>query len=387
MIDPSERNTCFSHCFVVKLQKYKKILTYPYRLQIFFKTHKRCGIAIFLYLCTMSEKVETSVNTSLPGLFGQNHNNSSRNYSQEYYWGKNQFNSSFPASLIAYMSYRGIEPVYLCTDVDNNVIHRYISGSSLYGIDPLSENAFYNFEASFPAYDKFYTGEREKIDLVMLDTSVSDAPLIGLEIKLTALPDNTTKNFSEDKYSCEIVVRPPTINFIACSICNSFRSAEEKEGLRAMLNTVPRINHWEEPEEVLPHYGKILESVLNISSYLCDLAVIQMCNRKDSISSKRITRPMRTIIWIYLMLLEYSGVYGQFDYRRIVRLHSYNIANDKAYALSGTQTYNFLKSKELEHPRISKYEIKNIILGGGQNLLSPERRFDAVIVNSPYLFE
>lgn len=87
------------------------------------------------------------------------------------------------------------------------------------------------------------------------------------------------------------------------------------------------------------------------------------------------------------MLLEYSGIYGQFDYRRIVRLHSYNIANDKAYALSGTQTYEYLSCEELAHPRISKYEIKNIILGGGQNLLSPERRFDAVIVNSPDLFE
>ena len=31
-------------------------------------------------------------------------------------------------------------------------------------------------------------------------------------------------------------------------------------------------------------------------------------------------------------------------------------------------------------------KIKNIILGGGQNLLSPERRFDAIIVNSPDLF-
>jgi hypothetical protein len=367
----------------------------------------------------MNDSYVLPTNNSVPGLFGQDHNNSSRNYSQEYCWGKNQFNSSFPASLIAYMSYKGIEPVYLCTDEDNNVIHRYISGSTLYRIDPLSQNAFYNFEASFPAYDKFYTGDREKIDLVMLDTSETDTPLIGLEIKLTALPDTTTKNFPEDRYSCEIVVRPPTINFIACSICNSFRTTEEKDQLRAMLNTVPRINHWEEPDEVLPHYGKILESVLKVSSYLNDrqtplivqpvwkskgrnsvladdcldvfvwsnLAVIQMCNRKDSVSSKRITRPMRTIIWIYLMLLEYSGVYGQFDYRRIVRLHSYNIANDKAYALSGTQTYQFLKCKELEHPRISKYEIKNIILGGGQNLLSPERRFDAVIVNSPDIFE
>lgn len=355
-----------------------------------------------------------------PGLFGQNHSNSSRDYTQEYYWGKNQFNSSFPASLVAYMSHKGIKPVYICTDKENNIVHRYISGKELFKINPLAENAFYNFEASFPAYDRFYTGEREKIDLVMLDTATeSNTPLIGLEIKLTALPDTTTKNLPENRYSCEIVVRPPTINFIACSICNSFRTGSEKDTLRDMLNIVPRINHWEEPQEVLPHYEKILESVLRISSFInrkqtplivqpiwktkggksiladdcldvsvwSNLAVIQMCNRKDATSIKRITRPMRTIIWIYLMLLEYSGIYGQFDYRRIVRLHSYNIANDKAYSLSGVQTFELLKCKELSHPRISKHEIKNIILGGGQNLLSPERRFDAVIVNSPDLFE
>ena len=37
-------------------------------------------------------------------------------------------------------------------------------------------------------------------------------------------------------------------------------------------------------------------------------------------------------------------------------------------------------------PVIKKSEIKNIILGGGQNLLSPERRFDAILFNSPSLF-
>ena len=181
----------------------------------------------------------------------QNHNNSSRDYSQEYYWGKNQFNSSFPASLVAYMSYKGIKPVYLCTDKGNNVVHRHISGAELFRINPVAENAFYNFEASFPAYDKFYTGEREKIDLVMLDTAADDTPLIGLEIKLTALPDSTTKNLPESNYSCEIVVRPPTVNFIACSICNSFKTVEQKENLRTMLNAVPRINHWVKDQVVI----------------------------------------------------------------------------------------------------------------------------------------
>lgn len=353
-----------------------------------------------------------------PSLFGQNHNNSSRDYTQEDCWGKNQFNSSFPASLVAYMSYKGIKPVYLKTDVNNNVIHDYISGSELYRIDPLAEDAFYNFEVSFPAYDKFYTGERESIDLVMVNTS-TDTPLIGLEIKLTALPDSTTNKKSEDKYSCEIVVRPPTINFIACSICNSFKANEDKDKLREFLSIVPKIYHWEEPEEVLPHYDKILESIIKISTYLHDkqtpliiqpvwktkgkkgilsddcldvfvwsnLAVIQMCSNSEKVNRKKITRPMRTIIWIYLMLLEYVSVQSQFDYRRIVRLHSYNLANDKGYSISGTQTYKYLHCEELTHPRISKYEIKNIILGGGQNYLSPERRFDAVIVNSPDLFK
>lgn len=45
-----------------------------------------------------------------------------------------------------------------------------------------------------------------------------------------------------------------------------------------------------------------------------------------------------------------------------------------------------MQSPQLLHPRIGKNEIKNIILGGGQNLLSPERRFDAMLVNTPNLF-
>lgn len=59
----------------------------------------------------------------------------------------------------------------------------------------------------------------------------------------------------------------------------------------------------------------------------------------------------------------------------------------KAFSMPGTRSYDFLKCTELSHPRISKNEIKNIILGGGQNFLSPERRFDAMIVNTPDLFE
>lgn len=55
----------------------------------------------------------------IPGLFGQRH--SSRDYTKAECWGKNQFNSSFPASLVAYMYSKNIKPVYICTSSDNTI--------------------------------------------------------------------------------------------------------------------------------------------------------------------------------------------------------------------------------------------------------------------------
>lgn len=348
-----------------------------------------------------------------PSLFGQKH--SSRDYSLKKNWGKNMFNSSFPASLVAYMSSKGLKPVYICIDKDCNIKHGYITGKKLFGIDPLSDNAFYNYESEYPYYSTLYTGLREKMDLVMMDNTTNKV-LSGFEVKLTAMPDNTTAKKDESEYSCEIVVRPPTIWNIGCSICSAYSSLEEKARLHNFLKEVPMINNWAEIDEVLPHYDEIQHCVLDICSDLYDkqipliiqpvwktdgkqmrlkddcldvfvwsnLAVIQMCVKEDSINA--IDRFSRTIIWIYRMLLEYI-THDQFDYRRIVRLQSYRLANDKAFSMPGNKTYKFLKSDELHHPRVKKSEIKNIILGGGQNLLSPERRFDAVIVNSPDLFD
>lgn len=348
-----------------------------------------------------------------PGLFGQKH--SSRDYTKPYFWGKNQFNSSFPASLIAYMSSRGVKPVYICMDKKGRLEHRHISAGELLGVDPLSDEAFYNFEAGYSAYEKYYTGDREKIDLVMVNRE-TNANLIGLEIKLTALPDNTTKRLAEDKYSCEIVMRPPTICFLACSMCEAYEKRQNK--LRDLLKGVPQIPHWEDADAVSPHYKSIEDAVLRVAADMCgkqkplimqpvwktqgvkmrladdcldvfvwsNLSVIQMCVQSKGVATNAINRFQRTIIWIYRMLFDYVS-YGTFDYISIIKNHSYGNANDKAFALSGTKSYPFLKSKELEHPRISKGEIKNIILGGGQNMLSPERRFDAVIVNSTDLFE
>jgi len=104
-----------------------------------------------------------------------------------------------------------------------------------------------------------------------------------------------------------------------------------------------------------------------------------------SSSSKKITRQTRTAIWLFKMLLDIKEK-GKFNHEEIIDNLSYNTKNDKAFASSGKITNKFMQSSRLLSPIISKSEIRNIILGGGQEMLSPERRFDAIIFNSPELF-
>lgn len=246
----------------------------------------------------------------------------------------------------------------------------------------------------------------------------SSIPMSGLEVKLTTLPDNTTKDLSDAEYGSEIVVRSPTILFVACSICACYDSPEGKMRLHNMLNTIgEEIRDWGEIRQVAPHYEAIKRAVLSVSSDMADkqvplimqpiwktdrrltdldekcldvfvwsnLSVIQMALRESS-SEDDISRNQRTIIWLYKMLWDFTQ-FGKFNYTAIVNSLAYKYKTDKAFAISGRLTNQFMKSPELETPRISKYEIKNIILGDGQKLLRPERRFDAYLVSHPELFE
>ena len=240
--------------------------------------------------------------------------------------------------------------------------------------------------------------------------------LSGLEVKLTAIPDSTTIDRQEDEYSCELVVRPPTVCFLACGISSYYEAHKLRAHLRDMLTGVPQINHWEEADEVAPHYDSIRKAIAQIISDMADgqqplilqpiwktdrtgklavdcldafvwsnSALLALVAQGDNNDGGGISRLKRTVIWVYRMLFDYV-TFSKFDYVRIVKLHSYGLANDKAFALSGTKTYPYLRGRVLTHPRVGKHEIRNIILGGGERLLSPERRFDAAIVNCPELF-
>lgn len=358
-----------------------------------------------------------------PGLFGLRHSN--RDFSQEEAWGKNCFNSSFPASLCSYLHSRNLENIYIKLTSNLEVEHSRISTAAFYGINPDSDNIFYAFETQFTPYQQYLIGTLPGVDLVTQARDLGSC-LQAIEIKLTALPDNTTCNLTEDFYGCEIVIRPDTIVYLACSIVDTLKlNSLNSSSMRFLIGEhFAEISDWSDPASIIPHIPEMLDSIDSILLSIVDdqkpflmqpiwktegkspklidhcLDVFVWSNlafsrlfidlTKSEINKfgyvRTIPRHTRTLIWLFKMLYDFS-VSGSFNHGRIIDNLSYNTKNDKAFAVSGRVTHAYMKSDSLRQPRIQKQEIKRIILGGGQNLLSPERRFDAIIYNSPDLFD
>ena len=351
-----------------------------------------------------------------PSLYGLN--NSNKDFSKRGAWGKNQFNNAFPVSLSCYAHSKKIDPVYLELDNKMGVSKGKISVEQVFRLPPLSERLFFAFESDFTPYRTMVVNSLARIDLVTSDSSNGQIVCLRpIEIKLTALPDNTTANLSEDKYGCEIVVRPDTILYLALSIAKIFSNNNSK--LRDYLEPIygKKID-WMEFSEVRPLVKDLIsvaDAILNScleqqtpfmiqpvwktegkTLHLHDncfeifvwsnFAFTRLFIDNISESRQRINRRMRTVIWLTKMLYDYS-VNGKVDYRQVIDLYTYDTKNDKAFAISGNLTNPYMACDELTTPRISKYEIKNIILGGGEKFLSPERRLDAAILASPELFE
>jgi hypothetical protein len=70
-----------------------------------------------------------------------------------------------------------------------------------------------------------------------------------VEIKLTTLPDNTTEGLPENKYGCELVIRSPTMRYMALSMAMSLQKYFKE--IRDLFEpSCLKVRNWDNPDEI-----------------------------------------------------------------------------------------------------------------------------------------
>jgi len=349
-----------------------------------------------------------------PSLYGIR--NSNRDFSQPYYWGKNQFNSSFPVALACYMRDKRENAVFLTLNSKGKIRQSDISFDDVFNTKLDNINLFFSFESRYEPFGKFLHDELKPIDLVIKDAAAGKF-IRPIEIKLTTIPDNTTASLTEEKYGAEMVVRSPTMRYMALSMAESCQ--RHFKGIREIFESAcHKIRDWGNAHEIRSRMGDIFNALekffaayskyerpflmqpvwktIGKSAQLADNCLdifvwsdfaLSRLFMDSVLESERteITRRQRAALRLAKFIYEVSKerkVYQAPIYDGM----TYDSQNDKEFAISGTKMNPYMKCKRLVVPAINKHEIKRIILGGGQNYLSPERRFDAIIYFSTDLF-
>lgn len=350
-----------------------------------------------------------------PGLYGIK--NSNKNFADEASWGKNQFNNTFPAALANYMSMKEFSPVYIKLKDDFTIYREAISVTELFGIDPASPEIFFAFEAEFDPYRDLADRWLPRVDLVVGKKDGDGyTPLKPIEIKLTALPDDQTSSLGDEDFGSEIVVRPDTIVYLALGMAHAARGKRNifAEALRTICEKKIDWTNAEKVEPLIPRMIKALDKIVlenpdleaplmmqpvwktkGKSAALADncldifvwsnFALMRLFINQYS-ANRSITRSERAVVWLAKMLYQFSKE-GKIDHKYIIDTYTYGTKNDKAFAIGGLRTREYMRSPELIKPRITREEIRNIIVGNGEKLLSPERRFDGIVQNTIDLFK
>ena len=323
---------------------------------------------------------------------------------------------------MCYMHSLGISPVYLKLDHGGaEIIQDHIPVQDVLGIDPGHAELFFDFEGVFTPYEPLVSSTLPRIDLVTLrlnEENGSPTFLRGLEIKLTATPDSSTFDKDEREYSCELVVRPDSIIYIALNIIEKLRHSPGFI-IDTFLPIDRAIDDWSSPTTVGKHLADISNALSVVIAHIhknqapflvqpiwktvgqtlrlenncldvfiwSDLAFAKLFvdNTRPSPNKDKVSRLARASCWLFKILLDFAQT-GKFDHEEIKDGLSFGAQTDKAFALSGMKTYPYLRSEELLSPRIARDALPHIILGGGHMMLSPERRFDAAIINNISLF-
>ena len=338
-----------------------------------------------------------------PKLYGiENSNRAKKDF-----WGKNQFNSSFPVALACYMRDKAINPVYISLSKDFEIINTEISFDEVFCTSLSNKDLNFCFESKFEPYQIYSREDIGGIDLVVRD--IKGNFLTPLEIKLTVIPDHSTVNDNELNWGSELVIRPATTKYAALGIVQSIQT--RLEDVREIFEPVcADIQHWSNKHEIADKtpflisalntfekdfidYQKPLlmqpiwktkgqSPILDDNAFdifiWSDFALSRLFIDSAKGDPTRITRATRGTARLARILYEISTQRKTNIYQIYTEM-AFGHQTDKEFAMNGSITRNYMKSTRRHTPIIKKECLSELILGGGERLLSPERRFDQTV--------
>ena len=339
-------------------------------------------------------------------------------------WGKNRFNSSFPAALACWMRQQKINPVYVHTSGSKIVASdTKISFDDVFNSSAANSELRFDFESRFSEFQGYSHDALEAIDLVISEGGHTKR---ALEVKLTVLPDQTTFDKSEELWGCELVVRPVSVIYAALTIYHSILP-RKAEALALIEQTALDISDWTNASEISSNRAQILgclEKLLDTFSEqqvplilqpvwktngkrpelvdqafdvfvwsnmaLCRLFLNQakidpkkVKKKKKASKAKRpkpkpkVSRHLRASTRLLRCLYDLLAT-GKIRRSEITRM-ALGYQTDKEFSASGTITNQYMRHPRLVTPHVHMSTLSQIILNGGEKLLSPERRFDATV--------
>lgn len=321
-------------------------------------------------------------------------------------WGKNQFNSSFPVSLACYMRDNGLNAVYLTLNQDLQVIPTEISFDDIFNTQAPNEELYFSFETKYNPYQVYAYDDIGHIDLTVKQGNTFLRPL---EIKLTVMPDSTTYKLDEAKWGSEIVIRPASTSYCALGIVDSFNG--DMEPIRQIFEPVcNNIRDWGNKHEIQARRNDLLTAIDNFQTahferqkpflmqpiwktrakspiladhafdifIWSDFALCRLFLDQSLGGREVVNRYMRSSARMAKFLFEVS-TRGKVNIRSIYTEMGHDLQTDKEFAVSGKKMKNYMNSPRRINPSLSPDVLRQIILNGGEKMLSPERRFDQSI--------
>lgn len=341
------------------------------------------------------------------GLFGISHSNRTA----DDHWGKNCFNSSFPAATANYMFAHDVSAIYIKLDevdgelkvVSSTISIKEVFNSGARNLDDL----FFSFESVYQPYQQYSFDAVDGIDLVIKDTDGNF--LSPLEVKLTVLPTSATSNKPESEWGSELVVRSATTSYCALGMFDSVKD-HAKDVREIFEDACSSIQMWDNDYEMTHKMPQLIAAINQFErTYLThqkpllmqtlwktqgqspilseqafdiviwsDYAFSRLFLDGSDEPASTMKRGMRASARMARCLWELSKS-GKIRVVDIYRQMAFGNQTDKEFAVGGSQWRKYVTTDRITNLALNKDVVNEIIEPGYIDRLMPERRFDQTL--------